>query len=471
MIPLLAVAVFVGSQQCRVCHADIAEAYARTPMARSSGRVASVPSAEVTAAGRHYHIADKRLSFTEGSATFDYFIGSKSHGRTYLTDREGYLFELPVSWYASSQAWDVSPGYEKYTEVRLDRPVERNCLWCHASQVRYVRGTQNRYADPPFADDGVGCERCHGPGSEHVRDPVASPMINPAKLDPERRDSVCTQCHLSGVSRVARAGRRFTDFRAGERLADYVTYFVWDAAHQDLKVTSHVERLAVSGCKRAAGDKLWCGTCHEPHTNADRTQAACTGCHSQAHHAAERCASCHMPKFSAADAGHGVFTDHSIPRDPAHKAKAGGQRQLVPFLGAADARAWGVAYAETGAPRAREYLLRAQPADASVLLRLALLEQDTRRAAPLYEGVLRDEPANSTALVNLGALYAAAGRTQDAAALWRRALDANPAIEGAALNLAQVLPAEQARAVLERYLSFNPGSRAARSRLAALPRP
>ncbi|MBZ5582431.1 MAG: tetratricopeptide repeat protein [Acidobacteriia bacterium] len=471
MILFLAVAVFVGSEPCRPCHTETAEAYARTPMARSSGRVESVPPAEVTAAGQRYRIAANRLAFDQGSAAFDYFIGSNSHGRSYLFEREGFLFELPVTWYASSQAWDASPGYEKYTEVRLDRPVERNCLLCHASQVRFVRGTQNRYGDPPFADNGVGCERCHGPGSEHVRDPVTFPMVTPAELDPERRDAVCIQCHLSGVSRVARAGRRLTDFHAGERLADYVTYFVWDASHQDLKVTSHVERLAASGCKRAAGDKLWCGTCHEPHTNADRTQAACLGCHSRAHHAAEQCASCHMPKFSAADAGHGVFTDHSIPRDPAHRSKAAGHRQLVPFLGTADARALGIAYAEAGDPRARGYLLRAQPADAAVLLRLAVLEQDSRRAAALYEGVLREEPGNPTALVNLGALYAAGGRTQDAARLWRRALETNPAIEGAALNLSQVLPTEQARAVLVQYLGFNPGSRAARSRLAALRHP
>ena len=83
---------------------------------------------------------------------------------------------------------------------------------CHASQVRYVRGTQNRYADPPFADNGVGCERCHGPGGEHVRNPSAAPMANPAKLDAVRRDSICMQCHLSGLSRVPRAGRRFVDF-------------------------------------------------------------------------------------------------------------------------------------------------------------------------------------------------------------------------------------------------------------------
>ena len=69
----LAAAIFVGSQQCHGCHAEIADAYARTPMARSSGAVESVPAADFTAAGQHYRIADNRLIFDQGSAPFDLF--------------------------------------------------------------------------------------------------------------------------------------------------------------------------------------------------------------------------------------------------------------------------------------------------------------------------------------------------------------------------------------------------------------
>jgi hypothetical protein len=464
----LAAAFFVGSQQCHGCHTAIAEAYARTAMAQSSGPVESVPRGEFTASGQHYRVTANRLVFDQGSAPFDYFIGSGSHGHSYLFAREGYLFELPVTWYARTGTWDASPGYEHYSEPRLDRPVDTTCLWCHASQVRFVRGTQNRYADPPFADNGVGCERCHGPGSDHVRNPAAR-MVNPAALDAERRDSVCAQCHLTGVSRVTRAGRSFADFRPGDRLADYTTYFVWDAQNPDLKVASHVERLAASRCKTASGDALWCGTCHEPHTGANRTQTACLSCHAQAHHADENCASCHMPKSAASDAGHGVFTDHSIPRRPGVARKTGTPRRLTVFLGAADDRALGIAKAEIGDAGARELLLKAQPADTEVRLRLAALERDPARAAALYESVLTSEPANTTALVNLGALDGQAGRTREAAALWQRALETNPALEGAALNLSRVLPPADARAALERYLSFNPGSKAVRARLAELP--
>jgi tetratricopeptide (TPR) repeat protein len=437
-------------------------------MARSSGKVETVADAQFTASRQPYRIKGNRLIFQEGSAPLDFFVGSNANGQSYLFQREGYLFELPVTWYVQTRAWDASPGYEQYREPRLDRPVETSCLLCHASQVRFVPGTQNRFGDPPFLENGVGCERCHGAGSEHVRNPAGAHMVNPATLDPERRDSACSQCHLTGVSRVVKADRRFADFRAGEKLADYATYFVWDSAHQDLKVTSHVERLSASRCKQATGDAIWCGTCHDAHTNADRTQDACQGCHREAHHSDRNCASCHMPKAAAVDAGHGVFTDHSIPREGKRAGKPSGERQLRAFLGVADDRALGIAYAEAGDARAGGYLQRAQPTDAEVLLRLATLDRDPRKSAVLYQAVLRLQPANATALANLGVIYAQAGRQEEAAELWQRSLDANPAIEGVALNLSQVLPVAKARAALERYLEFNPGSTAVRARLAAL---
>jgi hypothetical protein len=437
-------------------------------MARSSGRAGSIPAAAFVAAGHKYEIDGVRLLFEGGSVSIDYFIGSNAAGRSYLHNSQGYLFELPVTWYAQKRIWDASPGYEADPEIRLNRAVEPGCLGCHSSRVRPVLGTQNRYGDTPFLQDGVGCERCHGPGSEHARAPAQNHMVNPETLDPESRDSVCSQCHLSGEARIERAGRRFAEFQPGDKLSDFATYLVLSLGRRDLKVTSHVEKLAASACKRASGDKLWCGTCHEPHTNASKTQAACLGCHEAAHHQTESCASCHMPRSVTSDANHNVLTDHSIPRVPISAGPPTG-RSLVAFLGKADDRALGLAYAERGDPRAREYLLRAQPADAPVLLRLAVLEKHPSRAAALYESVLKANPYETAALVNLGAIYAGVGRTEEATKLWERALEANPAIEAAVLNLAQIQPPAAAKTTLQRYLELNPASTSARTRLTAIP--
>ena len=289
---LLAIAVMVGSEVCRTCHAQIAASYARTPMARSSGSVGSLGlrDATFTAAGHRYRLEGNRFTIRGSGGEFtvpaDYFIGSGAHGRSFLVSRDRYLFELPVTWYAGKGSWDASPGYQSNRDVQLNRAVEPSCLFCHASRIRPIFGTQNRYAEKPFAEAGIACERCHGPGSEHVRDPVAAPLLNPATAAPAVRDSVCGQCHLTGDARIGRPGRTLAEFRAGDDLSDFATWFVLPG--KGLKVTSHVEKLAESRCSTASGAGLSCGTCHDPHpvsglrqgeSSLRMTLAACNGCH------------------------------------------------------------------------------------------------------------------------------------------------------------------------------------------------
>ena len=175
-----------------------------------------------------------------------------------------------------------------------------------------------------------------------------------------------------------------------------------------------------------------------------------------------------MPKTKSADANHGVLTDHSIPRLPSHKVVPGGTGELEAFTGLADARALGLAYAEMGDRRARAYLERATSVDWQVRLRLAAMEPGLVRAAALYEAVLKERPGEVSALVNLGSIYGQAGRTADAIRLWRRALEANPALEEAALNLSEVLPAAEGAEILRQYLGLNPASPAGQARAAEL---
>jgi hypothetical protein len=466
MILLLAwQALYVGNNACEPCHADIVRSYRQTPMAQSSGRTSGdlVPGTFRHAdSGVEYRIhLEGIVEFWKGPArrerTLDYFIGSGAAGRSYLYSRRGFLFEAPVTWYSQKSTWDISPGFESDRASRWNRAIEPSCLYCHASQVRAVGGTQNRYGDPPFAENGVACERCHGPGSLHVQGKGA--MINPANLDTGRRDSVCMQCHLSGEARIERAGRRLSDYRAGSLLSDYVSYFV----HQEssaLKATSHVERLYASRCKRESGDRLWCGTCHDPHrvpSAGERTswyRSKCLTCHNPDQcQRGDDCTSCHLPRGRVVDGGHGVLTDHSIPRRTPNRARTAPRSwRLDSFSGfAAGDRELGLAYAEvalrTGdarkAAEAQRLLLKAPP-DAEVLLKVAYLAQrrgESARAVELYREVLQLDPNSVTAMVNLGTLTGEAGKLGEAVALWREALERNPCLTEAATNLVRAYSA------------------------------
>jgi hypothetical protein len=387
-----------------------------------------------------------------------YYIGSGIAGRSFGYARDGFLFEAPVTWYAQTGSWDVSPGYASDSASRWNRPIEPSCLFCHASQTHSREGTQNAYADPPFDHDGIICERCHGPGSSHIEGKAK--MANPASLAPARRDAVCAQCHLTGQSRVARAGRQLTEYRPGDLLSDFVAFLV-STTPGDFQVNSHVEKLAESACKRSAGDRLWCGTCHDPHSvpapseRAAWFRAKCLTCHEASQCArGPDCTGCHMPKNSAADAGHGVFTDHSIPRTPGRGRAQPAASWTLRGFSAADAgdRELGLAYAEAGVrtgDRRQQAeairLLTAAPQDAEVQVRLGDLHEragNPGRALSLYQAALRQDPNAVVALVNLGRLYGSSGSLDQAIALWREALKGNPCLAEAGANLQIALRAK-----------------------------
>ena len=227
----------VGSGACAGCHAEIFEKYRQTGMARSAGPVGAPGFREGFAeaafsdpgSGAHYRVEpDYRLSFArmgaEGQRMLSWFIGSGRVGRSYLFGQDGFLFQAPVAYYAESQKWDLSPGYQRKRTIELTRGVETGCLQCHTSRMQTVAGTTNRFSAVPFLEGGVSCERCHGGGRAHVQRvgakvrPAAGAIVNPAKLEAARRDSVCAQCHLTGAARVAKAGQR--RYQAGDRLSD-----------------------------------------------------------------------------------------------------------------------------------------------------------------------------------------------------------------------------------------------------------
>ena len=70
-------------------------------------------------------------------------------GTAYLIERDGFLFQSPIAWYARARRWDLPPGYEK-TNSHFERPITSACLFCHANRAEPVEGTVNRYRPPIF---------------------------------------------------------------------------------------------------------------------------------------------------------------------------------------------------------------------------------------------------------------------------------------------------------------------------------
>jgi hypothetical protein len=330
-------------------------------------------------------------------------------------------------------------------------------------------------------------------------------ILNPAKLDPARRDSICAQCHLAGVVRIAKTGTR--PYSPGDLLFDSTAVFLWTEGDRPLPANSHFEQLARSACWRMSQGRLWCGTCHDPHRvvapeeRASYYRARCAMCHGHSAPACaapvaarrgsgDNCVACHMGSRPAATVQHAAQTDHTIPRRTAlipDTTTIPDDAQLAPFPGStAGNRETGLAYAEQALTRndrrlgirALELLrsvYSATPNDALVADQLAqLLDKAGRQneACEIYERLATVRDAPPGALVNAGICLANAAQTEQAITLWRKALEKNPGQESARLNLAVALyrtgDAAQARATLEDALRLDPFFTRARDLLAEM---
>jgi len=364
-----------GSERCVLCHKAEVDGYSNSTMAHSLRRSQQEPQGAVNIPDGKITIfsnatGDWQRLEAAGDVTdyrIGYVIGSGIHASGYLINLGNHLFQSPLAYYRSRQAYDLAPGYENLHSPDFTRPVGEGCVFCHSGSALNVSGTLNQYRSPAFGAESITCERCHGPVERHLADPRAGTIVNPAKLEPARRDSVCEQCHLFGVARVPNPDKSFSDFVAGQRLEDTFTVYhnaiPPGAAPGAFKVISHVEQLALSACARNSNGKLWCGTCHDPHNKPRESteffRSRCLSCHTSEFPASHPprnsdCIRCHMPKRDAKDGGHTAFTDHRIQRRPEPLSELASDNDIAAWREPApelQKRNLGIAYIDAGVQR------------------------------------------------------------------------------------------------------------------------
>ncbi|MCG2616124.1 hypothetical protein LZZ85_17640 [Terrimonas sp. NA20] len=360
--------VFAGYTACAGCHKDVYEQHLRSAHFSSSAFSSADNIKGSFDAGansfvytRHAAIEMQKrdssfyqVAFEDGRETkarrFDITIGSGNKGQTYLYWMENRLFQLPISYFTPASQWSNSPGFPN--RIVFNRPITSRCLECHATfaKVTSPQGKEPEEFDRMQTVLTISCEKCHGPGAEHIKfqqahptDTVGQEIIKPGLFSRQQQLDLCASCH---GGRLRKTQPSFS-YQSGAKLTDH---FILDTANgnaADIDVHGNqYGLLSASECFKQSD--MTCGSCHSPHGNEKNNlkefSRKCMTCHSESHDnfctlagkvkadLTGNCIDCHMPKqpsraiavfLQGADAAAAIrMRTHYIKVYPEETAKA-----------------------------------------------------------------------------------------------------------------------------------------------------
>jgi predicted CXXCH cytochrome family protein len=329
---------YVGSQSCEKCHASIYERWKKTPMAN----VVRDPRAHPDAI-----IPDlKTNNVAKFSADQVAFVYGSIWKQRYFTKVGDDYYPLPAQWDIGNKKWmkyhvpetggDWWAAY--YPSDNMQRPTGPTCDGCHS--VNYDIHTKK------VSEWNVGCERCHGPGSEHVAHPTRTNIANPSQMDSFASDDTCIQCHSQGQPKTRLIEGKAYDwpvgYHVGERLQDYwkleditlgKTDFLYFADG-----TAHKNRMQGNDFMQSVMYEkgVTCTSCHDVHGTENQAQLRkpvdkiCLDCHGvnspngphvasleeHTHHKTDssgsQCVACHMPKIEGQGVPGAFVSSHTF---------------------------------------------------------------------------------------------------------------------------------------------------------------
>lgn len=314
---------FVGSEACQRCHQKEYEGWKQTRMAN----VVRDPRIHPEAVLGDFAHPDPNRAFDLSQVALVY--GSRWKQRYFARRGDGY-FPLPAQWDIKHGKWlpyHVPDGTDWWTQFypkdNEHRPTGPTCDGCHS--VNY------NLASRQVTEWNVGCEKCHGPGSDHVVRPTPKNIVNPETLDFVRGNDICIQCHSQGRPAQLPVNGEYVDwpvgFLPGQRLAE-----VWNLEEPRLgtqdfyfwqDASAHKNRMQGNDFTQSVmyHRGLRCFDCHQVHSNQHPSNLAiggnalCLACHTRSnpaglrgtvsehtHHAeastGSQCTACHMPKIA-----------------------------------------------------------------------------------------------------------------------------------------------------------------------------
>lgn len=281
---------YAGAAACATCHKDIYDSQQSSHHAHTFARAADmerwslprepVPDRFDSEVLHELIRLDQELVYSttragqKAGGTVDFVFGSGDRGATPVgRDEHGALVEFRLSYYGADVGWDVTTGHPDlpsnaatggpgaFLGRRLTRDIFRRCFECHTTDAHLAL----QRSGPTAADHGIGCERCHGPGGNHVVAMNAAPRLGDLAIARPRLANnvevtgLCARCHSPRGNVVEQ-----TD---------------------PLSIRFQGSTLTWSRCFTQSQGSLSCVSCHDPHTDA-RTEPA---------YYEQKCLDCHAP--------------------------------------------------------------------------------------------------------------------------------------------------------------------------------
>jgi predicted CXXCH cytochrome family protein len=316
---------YMGSLACRSCHEDIYARWSKTRMAN----VVRDPKVHPDAIIPDFSQPNPLLTFTKDDIAFVYGSGWKQR---YFRKVGNDYFPYPAQWDITNKKWlpyhvpasgDWWAPYYPDPGDNSARPTGPLCDGCHSVNYNIETKTPSEW--------NVGCEECHGAGSEHAADPTRDNILNPGRMDYVHANDTCIQCHSQGRPLKNPINGKYYDwpvgFHVGMNLSDYwaledhrlgelsFTHFPDGTAHKNrMQGNDFIQSLMYTR-------GVTCFSCHDPHGTPNQAilrkpiNEICLTCHgpntqngphaatieAHTHHPAgstgSQCVACHMPKI------------------------------------------------------------------------------------------------------------------------------------------------------------------------------
>lgn len=351
-------AEFVGSEACGECHTINYAAWKMSP----HHKIANLPSDKTVVGnfrdgsfflntdpekaepavktykeGNDFYFALKNINSDDYTPFKIEKVIGYQYRQTYLTQEDGgVLRRLPVQWsvargeffaYWNEQEQSPETVYDLWEQMKpLNSAWNLFCARCHTTNLQEIsKDRRHTSAKVEWTEIGVGCEVCHGPGSEHVDYMQDKPvnrmmsLVNLALFDEpvpyimNAADhtqgvalSVCARCHGADILRKRMKAYRtyYPGYDHAGKLNDLSQYFTEAETEPGrtfptLQVWPDGRPKGLGTLFRSFADSnhyeqtdMRCYDCHDPHNNK---QAAVAGILEASEVSNQFCLSCHQP--------------------------------------------------------------------------------------------------------------------------------------------------------------------------------